>query len=218
MLHRLWAYSHGLTSDRLRLYYDDFAQIPMALPTPAEQEKIAAFLGAVDARLEGWRREKALLADYKTGLMQRIFTGDLRFRAGDGSAFPDWEYLPFGSLFDWISTNSLSREWASEPFGQIQNIHYGDIHGKLGPVIHQDIANLPFIAAGAPMRALRDEEYCRPGDVVIADASEDYADVGKVSEIVSCRERSMVAGLHTFLARPTSPRIVRGYAGFALRS
>jgi type I restriction enzyme S subunit len=210
--------SIGVHVEKMIFRLDEWFRWQIDLPPVDMQRRRAANMNAVHARLEGLQREKSLLEDYKTGLMQRIFARDLRFRADDGSAFPDWEYLPFGSLFDWISTNSLSREWASEPFGQIQNIHYGDIHGKLGPVIHQDIANLPFIAAGAPMRALRDEEYCRPGDVVIADASEDYADVGKVSEIVSCRERSMVAGLHTFLARPTSPRIVRGYAGFALRS
>ncbi|EMI55093.1 restriction endonuclease subunit S [Rhodopirellula sallentina] len=47
-LYWLWAFSYGLTNDRLRLYYKDFAQIPFAAPDIDEQEKIAAFLGSVD--------------------------------------------------------------------------------------------------------------------------------------------------------------------------
>ena len=32
MVHLFWAYSYGLTSDRLRLYYTDFAKIPAVIP------------------------------------------------------------------------------------------------------------------------------------------------------------------------------------------
>lgn len=196
----------------------DLLDFKVPVPSQAEQAKIAEFLGALDTRLEGLRRERALLSEYKTGLMEKIFAQDIRFRADDGSAFPDWGQAPFFKLFEWISTNSLSREWASAQTGKVQNIHYGDIHGKLGPVIHQDTADLPFISSGAPMRAIKDVEFCLPGDVVIADASEDHADIGKVSEIISCREKSLVAGLHTFLARPKSSHIVIGYSGYVLRS
>ena len=46
-LYWLWAYSYGLTKDRLRLYARDFAKVPMTLPSRKEQQKIANFLGAV---------------------------------------------------------------------------------------------------------------------------------------------------------------------------
>ena len=32
MIHLFWAYSHGLTEDRLRLYFDEFAEIPIIPP------------------------------------------------------------------------------------------------------------------------------------------------------------------------------------------
>ena len=218
MLHNLWAYSYGLTNDRLRLYFEDFSRIPMPKPKPEEQERVAGFLRTVDARLDGLRREHALLSEYKTGLMQRIFSQEIRFRADDGSAFPDWRSVPISSLFAWINTNSLSRAWASEASGDVQNIHYGDIHGKLGPSIDQDKAELPYISADAPIKKIKKEEFCKVGDIVVADASEDTADIGKVTEIVACRENSLVAGLHTFLGRPKSEEIAVGYTGYALRS
>ncbi len=47
-LNRLWAYSHGLTDDRLRLYPDDFLAIPVAFPPLAEQRRIATILDTWD--------------------------------------------------------------------------------------------------------------------------------------------------------------------------
>ncbi len=48
MLHRFWAYSHGLTDDRLRLYFDDFAAIRVHVPPWADQRRAAEVLGCWD--------------------------------------------------------------------------------------------------------------------------------------------------------------------------
>ena len=48
MIHLFWAYSYGLTEDRLRLYADDFCQIPASPPPLAEQRRIADILDAWD--------------------------------------------------------------------------------------------------------------------------------------------------------------------------
>lgn len=47
-LYLLWAYSYGLTDDRLRLYPKEFLQIPVQWPDLAEQQRIAAALDAWD--------------------------------------------------------------------------------------------------------------------------------------------------------------------------
>ena len=90
-LYDLWAYSYGLTNDRLRLYYKDFARIPFHVPKSNEQQKIADFLSSVDAKLAKLSRKKELLEGYKRGLMQQIFSQKLRFKQDDGSEFPEWE-------------------------------------------------------------------------------------------------------------------------------
>ena len=41
MLYLFRAYSQGLTSDRLRLYFDDFAQIPLRILAPEKKKKRA---------------------------------------------------------------------------------------------------------------------------------------------------------------------------------
>lgn len=65
----------------------------------AEQQKIAAFLTAVDTKIEHLTQKEALLKQYKKGVMQKIFSQEIRFKADDGSEFPEWEMKPLGSVF-----------------------------------------------------------------------------------------------------------------------
>lgn len=217
-IYLLWAYSYGLTSDRLRLYARDFGRVPMALPTFNEQRRIADFLGAVDERIKLLQRRRDALARHKTGLMQRLFDQSLRFTSDDGTAFPDWEPRELGSIYDWVGTNSLSRDMLTDVPGVVQNIHYGDIHGKFASRFRQSIAGAPYVKPDALPANLRDEAFCQPGDVVIADASEDYADIGKAIEIVEVAPKTLIAGLHTYIARPKTGQIALGFSGYLFQT
>ncbi|MBL4682306.1 MAG: restriction endonuclease subunit S [Pseudomonadales bacterium] len=102
-IYDLWAYSHGLTSDRLRLYFKDFGQIKFSVPTEKEeQQKIAVFLSAVDDKLNQLRRKRKLLESWKRGLIQKIFSQELRLTQDDGKAFPDWDVQLLGNYFSLI--------------------------------------------------------------------------------------------------------------------
>ena len=68
------------------------------LPTRPEQQKIAAFLTAVDNKIEQLSKKQELLGAYKKGLMQQIFSQAIRFKADDGSTFPDWEEKIVGDI------------------------------------------------------------------------------------------------------------------------
>ncbi len=124
----------------------------------------------------------------------------------------------FGEIFTWVRTNNLSREHLSdEPAGDIQNIHYGDIHSKYRAQFRQSEECVPYINVTAP-GSVSSSEYLKEGDVVIADASEDYADVGKSIEIMEVDGSPLVAGLHTYVARPKAGKIAPGFAGYLLQS
>ena len=74
-----------------QLTVKEINKIKINLPTKPEQQKIAAFLTAVDSKIEQLSKKQALLGSWKKGLMQQIFSQAIRFKADDGSAFPVWE-------------------------------------------------------------------------------------------------------------------------------
>ena len=126
-LHALWAYSHGLTNDRLRLYYKDFAQIPMRLPDRPEQEKIADFLDAIDARLAMFGAEADELAAYKQGLAQRLFSEGMRFRRADGADYPEWVEVRLGDVTQFRKGKGVARDDVVEG-GATPCLRYGELY------------------------------------------------------------------------------------------
>ena len=84
-------------------------QVPFKYTTKPEQQKIAAFLTAVDNKIEQLSKKQALLGEYKKGLMQQIFSQAIRFKADDGSEFPDWEEKKLRDVAK-ITTGSSNRE------------------------------------------------------------------------------------------------------------
>jgi len=72
-LRLLASHSQGLTKDRLRLYYKDFAHIPLPRPSLSEQKTIVAFLSSIDDLVAAETQKLDALKALRTGLMQRLF-------------------------------------------------------------------------------------------------------------------------------------------------
>ena len=85
--------------DGKMISYKYFSEINLPFPSLPEQQKIAAFLTAVDNRIELLGKKQALLKEYKKGLMQKIFTQEIRFKADGGSEFSDWEEKSLKTIF-----------------------------------------------------------------------------------------------------------------------
>jgi type I restriction enzyme S subunit len=67
-------------------------------PTLPEQTKIANFLTAVDDKITLLTKKADLLSQYKKGVMQQIFSQELRFKDDDGQEFPEWEEKSLGDV------------------------------------------------------------------------------------------------------------------------
>jgi len=85
-------------SSVIHLYAKHLETLKLNLPTKPEQTKIAAFLTEVDTKIEQLSKKQELLGEYKKGLMQQIFSQVIRFKADDGSDFPDWEEKKLGGI------------------------------------------------------------------------------------------------------------------------
>jgi type I restriction enzyme S subunit len=80
--------------------------INIYLPEKSEQTKIANFLTAVDEKITQLTQKSDLLAQYKKGLMQKIFSQELRFKDDDEREFPEWVEKSLGDLCT-ITTGKL---------------------------------------------------------------------------------------------------------------
>ncbi len=121
--------SGGSTFSRINL--KDIRQLPLIVSTDKkEQQKIATFLSAVDQKIQLLQRKKELLEQYKKGVMQKLFSQEIRFKDEDGNDYPDWEKKKFGDIAGKQSSNisaiSIRGENGNYPVygasGYIQNI------------------------------------------------------------------------------------------------
>mgnify|MGYP002130359404 FL=1 len=70
-----------------------------------EQTKIASFLSAVDEKINHLTQKHQLLSQYKQGMMQKLFSQQIRFKADDGSEFGEWDEYSLDTLLSKIIDN-----------------------------------------------------------------------------------------------------------------
>ena len=92
---------------------EDLISLPISLPSKEEQTKIASFLSAVDEKISQLTQKHQLLSQYKQGMMQKLFSQQIRFKADDGSEFGEWEEK---ILIDSVDTN-IKWSFTGGPFG-----------------------------------------------------------------------------------------------------
>lgn len=130
----------------------------------------------------------------------------------------EWENKKLGEFLTFYSTNSFSRDCLNYENGDAQNIHYGDIHMKFPTILDTEKYNIPYINSDINISKYSEESFCKDGDLVIADASEDYADIGKSIEVCNIGNKKILAGLHTILARDNKLVTVNGFKGYMMQS
>lgn len=92
----------------------DLSKISINIPNITEQQKIASFLSDIDDKITKLTKKRDLLEQYKKGIMQKIFSQELRFEDDNGNEFPKWEVKKLGDLG--LTLNGLTGK-TKENFG-----------------------------------------------------------------------------------------------------
>lgn len=122
-----------------RLYNNNFLATRVDMPDTKEQQKIATFLAAVDKRVALLERKVQQLEAYKRGVIQQLFSQQLRFTRPDGSHFPVWQEKRLGEVFDAARGSSLS--WGDiEADGKNKAILYGQLYTIYPEVVSQVVS------------------------------------------------------------------------------
>lgn len=125
----------------------------------------------------------------------------------------DWILLSYGRVFEFLKTATYSKAELSDN-QEIYYVHYGDIHTKWDYFLDFDRNSLPTISK----KQAKNYHLIRDGDIIIADASEDYDGICKTVEVRNIKSRKAISGLHTFLLRDKNNVLVSGYRGYIYKN
>ena len=142
----------GARHDRVSIRDAEFFKMKLNIPNYREQEKIAFFFSLIDKKIELQTEKVEELKNYKKGIMQKIFSQDLRFKDENGNQYPDWEERKLSELLyehrvrndeekftknDVLSVSGdfgivnqikfLGRSYAGESVKNYHVVHTGDI-------------------------------------------------------------------------------------------
>ena len=219
---------HGLFVGNAQHFLDTDAirSFSIALPSFPEQEAIAEVLECWDKAIRGYERKIEKKRKIKKGLMQQLLSGKRRL-PGFGAelgiengecGIPDgWKEVPLGETFSFVKSHAFSRACLTTPEEdntRIYNIHYGDIHATYEGCIldfNRD-DRVPVLKRNSDLPS--NAAFLQNGDLVMADASEDYEGVGSCVELINLGPRRVTGGLHTFILRDTSGETGVGYRGY----
>ena len=169
-------------------------------PKIEEQSAIGSLFRTLDDLLAGYKDNLANYQFFKATMLSKMFpkagqtVPEIRLEDFEG----EWEKTTLEKSTDRVKSYSLSRDVETNQDTGLKYIHYGDIH--LGKVSMIDDGNsIPYIKTDTKL-----SEFLQQGDLIFADASEDYKGIAEVAVVVDALSEKIVAGLHTIAVRPQS--------------
>ncbi len=87
-------------STQVHIRNSTFFGISIYTPELPEQTQIATSLKTVDGNISQLNKKKALLEQYKKGVMKQLLSQKLRFKDEEGNDYPDWEEKKLEEIAD----------------------------------------------------------------------------------------------------------------------
>lgn len=132
-------------STRFNIGQDSLNKVSAYLPSKLEQTKIASFLSAIDEKISLLTKKHELLWQYKQGMMQKLFSQQIRFKADDGSEFGEWEETTLGEIARNISAGATPSTLKEKYWGgHIKWMSSGELNYKHVYDVEKKITELGF--------------------------------------------------------------------------
>ena len=139
-----WVITNSMRSGQPGINAEEYSKWQIAFTSKPEQTKITSFLSAVDEKISQLTQKHALLSQYKQGIMQKLFSQQIRFKADDGSEFGEWASEKISKVFTNKSKsfNPLLNE--SLPCIELEHLsqNTGQILGTVNSSDQQSTKNL----------------------------------------------------------------------------
>ena len=97
-------------STQVHIRNQDYFDTEIYKPCLEEQTKIAEFLSVVDDKISQLSRQLELLNQYKKGVMQKIFSQEIRFKNDNGEDFGEWEEVPLNQIASKVTVKNRGNK------------------------------------------------------------------------------------------------------------
>lgn len=104
--------SVSMRSGMPKINRDELNEFIFKLPSLQEQERIANFLTKVDKIIEKQDEKVKNLEKYKKGMMQKIFSQEIRFKDENGEAYPEWDKRRIGDyIIEYTEKTTINNQY-----------------------------------------------------------------------------------------------------------
>jgi len=194
MIYLFWAYSHGLTEDRLRLYFPDFARIPVTVASMRTQQKISQLLATWDRAIAVSENLKLATDECRRGIVHSLVLGRQRL----GADRSPWKRIRLKAVADILVSSVDKKHVIGESSVALCNYTHVYYNRYLDGKLKYD--------RGTASASEMDRFKLRMGDIVITKDSEEPKDIG-VAACVTEDVDDLVCGYHLAIVRPDKGRI-----------
>ncbi|MDY4335688.1 restriction endonuclease subunit S [Pectobacterium brasiliense] len=146
------------------------------LPNFYEQKKIGDFLSSVDEKITLLNKQYDLLCQYKKGMMQKIFSQELRFKDKNGEEFPEWKRQKLGDVATFLKGKGVAKADIIE-CGERECIRYGELYTEYSEVINK--------IKSKTNQSVFDSTLSVSRDVLIPSSGETAIDISKASCVLN---------------------------------
>lgn len=177
---------------------EDLLSKKICLPEIDEQSAIGSLFRTLDDLLASYKDNLANYQSLKSTMLSKMFpkagqtVPEIRLDGFEG----EWEKVNLETSTVRLKSFSLSRDVETKDNTGMRYIHYGDIHTGRASYINDENV-LPYIS-----QDIKITEFLKKGDLIFADASEDYKGIAEVSLLAVDPKDNVIAGLHTIALRP----------------